>query len=335
MSTSTLCSFYAGAPYYYEAAERLRKDCDALGIPHDIREVHLRPGETWPQVTRRKIAFIADMLEQHPEGVIWLDADSRVLKRPSFIDGGGYDFGAVLRRQQTFRDFDSWVVSRLFMPNCLQFTGSDRSRALARFLVEQEQASTVDATDDYFLQEGFKHFPLSLGVHLFDPELVASGPDKVTDATCFVYGASGQVPNYVNKVPQHTPKIAQPAVRQSILADLSKQAVDRGDYRTARVLAQEALRLDPTKAGVALAAARLHLRAGAPQKAERVLAIAFDGQAQAPKDVERAEKLRASIAKRPPSPARKRRTGLVENARKWSARAIKSVRRRLTGRRNA
>ena len=35
-----VCSFYTDDPYYREYGEKLRKNLDALGLSHELREIH-------------------------------------------------------------------------------------------------------------------------------------------------------------------------------------------------------------------------------------------------------------------------------------------------------
>ena len=46
-----IVSFYGGDEYYHRAAERLREDCDGLGLRHHIEERDVS-GLEWPEICR-------------------------------------------------------------------------------------------------------------------------------------------------------------------------------------------------------------------------------------------------------------------------------------------
>lgn len=76
-----LVSFYTNDIYYEYHAGRLKKQCDKLGIDHDIRPYN-PPGD-WFAVTRAKPAFIKAILEETQKDILWLDVDCEILGIPS------------------------------------------------------------------------------------------------------------------------------------------------------------------------------------------------------------------------------------------------------------
>lgn len=86
-------------PDYAGRAERLRKSCEALGIPHALFEldaVHSsisRRGRAHPALT--KANFIATLLERYRRPILYLDIDCVVCERLPLVDemvAGGVDF---------------------------------------------------------------------------------------------------------------------------------------------------------------------------------------------------------------------------------------------------
>jgi len=76
--------FTIGTPYEQEI-DALRKSLIDLGISSDIRGVPSLG--SWDLNTKMKPIFIKEMLSKYPnENIVWLDADSVVLKYPHIFD---------------------------------------------------------------------------------------------------------------------------------------------------------------------------------------------------------------------------------------------------------
>lgn len=79
MSQAVVVSFFTPEWEYRSRAMQLMKDCDKLGIPHDIRA---RPSlGNWNRNTAMKPQFIRETLYTH-QHVIWLDCDGKLYQRP-------------------------------------------------------------------------------------------------------------------------------------------------------------------------------------------------------------------------------------------------------------
>jgi hypothetical protein len=89
----TVISFWCGHPAYREAAQRLIADCERLGLRHDIAE--LSGSDSWMQNTRRKPQFILDALRRHRQPLLWVDADSSMLRHPGPLLDLNFDVGAA------------------------------------------------------------------------------------------------------------------------------------------------------------------------------------------------------------------------------------------------
>ena len=57
-------SFCGGDQRYYTAGQRLREDCVALGLEHDVVEL-ARTEQSWLELCRRKSAFFLEMQQKH------------------------------------------------------------------------------------------------------------------------------------------------------------------------------------------------------------------------------------------------------------------------------
>lgn len=253
----TIVSFYGGDQYYYEAAKRLRADCDRLNLKHDIREVKKLQSEDWADVCRKKIGFYREMIGRHPEGIFWLDVDTRIVRVPELLRGSRYDFAAFLRNLNDLRHFDPMLYGRTFHPGFLHFTSSTLANEFVSHLAQIEQKSSIRATDDFFLEEGFRSFPKALSIALFPSDLIVRREEDIQPQTCFIFGASGNVSSFVNKVEQHKPTKFMRRRQQAMLKTMATEAVKAGDRNAALVFYSKAYAVDRTNRVAALDYAKL------------------------------------------------------------------------------
>jgi hypothetical protein len=282
----TVVSFYSGAEYYHRAAATLIDDCIRLGLPHDI--VHLeKPDELeWSDICRLKIPFYEYMLDKHPQGILWVDVDTRILRPPLHVFGSaqaegaqlGYDFGAFPRNFKSFREFDPALFGRRFHPGFLHFTGTKRCRDFADHLASVERTSTANGTDDFFLEEAFRSFEPGLGIHLFSHDLVAFSEDEAdrNPRAIFLHGASGNVGAFIDKVEQHHAEAFTIGRDRATLIRHFRMAVKRARRDEAEAILRAALRLDPAHKDTALIAADFFQRVNKPKSTLQCLRGAFD-----------------------------------------------------------
>ncbi|WP_333701195.1 polysaccharide pyruvyl transferase family protein [Sphingobium yanoikuyae] len=276
MSLPTVVSFYAGAQYYYDCGDRLRQDCERLGLKHDIREIEKPDGWDWADLCRLKIPFYRDLLRAHPDGIVWVDVDTRIVRRPDFMAFGGYDFGAFLRNFKSFRDYDPALFGRRFHPGFVYFSGSERSMEFCNHLSELEAENRhVKGTDDYFLEEGFRSFPKGLGIHVFNNDHIAFSEECLNTAS-FLFGASGNVGSFIDKVEQHHAVAFEVGRERASLIRHFRIAASRGRRDEAEAIIRAALRIDPKHKETALMAASYLVRVMKPKLALHALKAAFD-----------------------------------------------------------
>lgn len=77
-----LVSFYTENWLYPQHALRLRAECEAYGLQHDIRK--LDSLGDWTLNTQLKARFVRSMLEEHTE-IAWVDVDSTILLKPDLF----------------------------------------------------------------------------------------------------------------------------------------------------------------------------------------------------------------------------------------------------------
>lgn len=274
MTLPTVVSFFGGDQYYYEAAELLRQDCDRLGLKHDIREIAIEEGDTWPSICRKKIPFYLDAFNRSPTGILWLDVDSRILQRPDFLDGIHADMGAFLRGFQYARNFDPIKLQRFFAPSFLYFGPT----AIARSFLEtaaslEREATDVNATDDYFLQEAWLNFEGQLHLDIWPPRFLMIDEVGDPEAAIFHFKSSGNVAVYKGTVQQHTPSMLEVGRKLSVLRLLKAAAIERKDRAAEKLYNLEINRLDPTDQRAAVGLAKDVFKTD-PTKARKILKTA-------------------------------------------------------------
>jgi hypothetical protein len=88
----TVISFYTGNWKYSQYAERLKIDCERLGLDYVIEE---RPDAgDYLANCRQKPVFILECLQRLQRPVLWVDVDGSIYQRPDFLDAPDFDFAA-------------------------------------------------------------------------------------------------------------------------------------------------------------------------------------------------------------------------------------------------
>lgn len=83
-NTPIFVSYYTKNTGYEQEAQRLIKSLDELNLDYDIVPIDSLGG--WKKNTYYKATFLKEMLKKHSSrNIVWLDADSAVLKHPKFF----------------------------------------------------------------------------------------------------------------------------------------------------------------------------------------------------------------------------------------------------------
>jgi tetratricopeptide (TPR) repeat protein len=284
----TVISFCCGDDYYFKAADRLRADCDRLGVPHDIEELQPDPGLDWSEICRQKIPFYRRKLLEHEGPVLWIDVDCRLRKAPETLRGCQFDLAGFAQGFRYIRDFDPYDTVRFWVPGVLFINATPDGLAFVELMQEIDRtAGDARVTDDYVLHEAWTTFERPLNVGLLRPTTVVGTLRDVTDDTVFVYGASGNVAQYRASVLQHerrdllaNPRTAArilelhdtPQVRAHVLTDVARDLARKKDRETARRVMRAAAEIVPEDLAVATRYAAMLRRAGELEEAYGVLA---------------------------------------------------------------
>jgi hypothetical protein len=137
----TIISFYTKNWAYPLFAKKLTDRCIKLGINFQI--VELPDTGSWLTNTRLKSQYVYESLEQLKTPVLWVDADSTILKKPQ-IDLS-YDCGAVRTPPGHSK---TWYVGVLF------FNYTDAGREFARLWAN----SSVDGSDHRAFEETYLQY---------------------------------------------------------------------------------------------------------------------------------------------------------------------------------
>ncbi|ATG53760.1 hypothetical protein CFK41_02440 [Brachybacterium ginsengisoli] len=264
-----LVSFYGGDEYYHRSAERLRADCDALGMRHHIEERDVT-GLAWPEICREKISFYGRMREQYG-AFLWTDVDNRLLAVPEVLSGSRADFGGFIGRRKYLRDYDPYEVARFWIPAVLYFGSSEITGRFIDALGEREASTEEDVTDDWVLQETWRTFPEEMSLLVLPPSLLEREGDEEVGAAVFHIGDSGHVRDFRGKVAQHASKGADLQLRGKMLAAESRDAMKEGAREDALVLAEHAHRRLPDDSEAVLRLSNYLLSSGDLDRSDAVL----------------------------------------------------------------
>ena len=202
-----VCSFYTPDEYYGGHAKELREQLDALGVGYELLEVQKREGEDWADVTRRKIGFIKDICDKHPDKMVfWIDVDCRITHLPDYISNSTADLIGFQRSFGSPLQIGYQNRTRFWEPSFWGVNATEQGRKLVADAYELEQRATIKATDDYFLEEAWRANAKKLTFQMI-PSTAIVRERKLQEPgsrdSFFVFGSSGNVADFKDKVVQH------------------------------------------------------------------------------------------------------------------------------------
>lgn len=202
-----VCSFYTPDEYYGGHAKELREQLDGLGVGYELLEVQKREGEDWADVTRRKIGFIKDICDKHPDKMVfWIDVDCRITHLPDYISNSTADLIGFQRSFGSPLQIGYQNRTRFWEPSFWGVNATEQGRKLVADAYELEQRATIKATDDYFLEEAWRANAKKLTFQMI-PSTAIVRERKLQEPgsrdSFFVFGSSGNVADFKDKVVQH------------------------------------------------------------------------------------------------------------------------------------
>lgn len=220
-----ICSFYTPDEYYAGHAKELREQLDSLSLSYELLEVQKREGEDWADVTRRKIGFIKDICDKHPDKMVfWIDVDCRITHLPDYISGSTADLIGFQRSFGSPLQIGYQNRTRFWEPSFWGVNATVQGRKLIADAYELEKRATIKATDDYFLEEAWRANAKKLTFQMI-PATATVRERKLQEPgsrdAFFLFGSSGNVADFKDKVVQHG-QGKKPSARKMLLIQAKK-----------------------------------------------------------------------------------------------------------------
>ena len=138
-----ILSYYTNDWEYPQRAKLLIEDCKLFGINYCIEEV---PSQgDWISNTRIKSNFIHEKIEELKSPVLWIDADSRILRTPHGISSRA-DFAAVRAVNNK---------EKTFYAGTLYFNYTKRARSFVQRWAECQIDGSDHMALEHVWREGF------------------------------------------------------------------------------------------------------------------------------------------------------------------------------------
>ena len=202
-----VCSFYTADDYYRGHGERLAKNLLDLGVEVVLREIEKKEGEDWADICRKKVPFIAEVCEMHPDKkVFWMDVDCMLLALPEYIFDSTADIVGFQRGYGSPVAIGYEKKSRFWEPSFWGINTTPLARKMIRDAADLERSSTVKATDDFFMEEAWRANCDNLTFQIIPSNAVVGMGVTNADSpqAFFKFGSSGNVDQFKGKVQQHT-----------------------------------------------------------------------------------------------------------------------------------
>ncbi|GAA2986456.1 hypothetical protein JOD63_002273 [Microbacterium terrae] len=199
-----VCSFYTDDDYYRGWARTLEQNLDELGIGHVLREVHPEAGQDWADICRQKVAFLDQVCRENPDKrVYWTDVDCQILQFPEYLhtftaDVIGFQHGFAGPMEIGYKGH-----TRFWAPSFIGVNTTPIARKFVADAAKLERESSIKATDDYFFEESWRANADLMSFQIIPAGAVLGRGNGNVEAF-FKFGSSGNVPEFRNKVVQHT-----------------------------------------------------------------------------------------------------------------------------------
>ena len=219
-NTNTIvCSFYTGDQYYKACAGKLRNNLEKIGLDYELTEILKNKDESWIDICRKKVGFIADVCEKYPDKkVFWIDVDCELFSIPEFILNSTADIIGFQRGFDSPIKIGYSVKGRFWEPSFWGINTSIQAREMIRRAADLEKKSSITATDDYFFEEAWRSTSANLTFQIIPSNCaIEKGfPNLHGHQVFFKFGSSGNVDGNIGKVAQHKP------LKQGIRTNIKK-----------------------------------------------------------------------------------------------------------------
>ena len=232
-----VCSFYTADDYYRAHGERLKQNLESLGVEYVLREIEKKEGEDWADICRKKVPFLAEVCEMHPDKkVFWMDVDCILLELPDYVFNSTADIIGFQRGYSSPLTIGYDKRARFWEPSFWGVNTSKLARKMIADAAEIERTSEVKATDDYFMEEAWRANCDNMTFQLMPSNAVVGLgiTGENSRGAFFKFGSSGNVENFKGKVEQHS---ANKGLRKTLLK-MAKKIEARMPQQTSNKIRQ-------------------------------------------------------------------------------------------------
>lgn len=220
-TNTIICSFYTSDQYYKTCADKLRNNLEKIGLDYELTEIVKNKDETWIDICRKKVGFIADVCKKYPDKkVFWIDVDCELFSIPEFILNSTADLIGFQRGFDSPINIGYSAKGRFWEPCFWGINTSIQAREMISRAADLEKKSTIRATDDYFFEEAWRSTSTNLTFQVIPSNCVIEKgfQNARGHQVFFKFGSSGSVDGNIRKVAQHKP--LNQGIRNNIKKDL-------------------------------------------------------------------------------------------------------------------
>jgi Polysaccharide pyruvyl transferase len=205
MSDFIVCSFHTDDEYYRRHGEELKKSLSDLGVTYVVEEIAKKPGQDWADLCRQKVPFLKRICDENPDSkVFWIDVDCRLISLPDFVRNSTADIIGFQRGFSNPRTIGYHKRGRFWEPCFWGVNTTAEARRMITDAAAFEATSDVKATDDYFFEEGWRANAAELTFQIIPSTCVVGKGGALTERQAFfLFGSSGNVDEFKDKVAQH------------------------------------------------------------------------------------------------------------------------------------
>ena len=228
MSDFIVCSFHTDDDYYRQHGKELKESLDRLGVTYVVEEIEKQDGQDWADLCRQKVPFLLRICEDNPGSkVFWIDVDCRLLSLPDFVRDSTADIIGFQRGFSNPRSIGYHKRSRFWEPCFWGVNATAQARQMISDAADLEKRSPTKATDDYFFEEGWRANAAELTFQIIPSScVVGKGGPQATRQAFFLFGSSGNVAEFKDKVVQHASDA--PVLTGRLSGRLRKETVKAG-----------------------------------------------------------------------------------------------------------
>lgn len=219
MSDLIVCSFFTNDDYYRTHGKELEENLISLGIDHEITEISLDPELDWVDICRKKVPYLHSICAKNPDKkIFWIDVDCRLLEIPEFIYNSSADIIGFQRGFSPPIAIGYRNHSRFWEPCFWGIGTSENARKMVSDAAASEQHSSIKATDDFFFEEGWRANANALTFQIIPSACVVGKQTSSTSHPAFfVFGSSGNVPEFKKITAQHLSEQRPKWIRRELL----------------------------------------------------------------------------------------------------------------------